>query len=410
MLTKKIISLVIFALFLSLGARTVRADFKLLDAMEEFGEKRFYKTSPTRLQAGPVRVHPTLRTVGTYDTNVLLEDQDNREDYIFNIQPGVVLELPINKHQVVVGYEADIEVFSKSRHARQNDQNQNMFALVDLNFPDFYVNVLEKFSETSGRGGTTFTERIPRYDQSINPKIGYRWNRFIFETGFRHFVRDFRRQVHDSLDFQLSEWTQVLYYEVFARLKALLEYQMAQIDYDDNYQRNGTFHQARIGFDGEIFPNFVVKARTGVQFRNYEESSETDFNGWVAGLAIDYDVRENLKLKLEFEREPIEATFGNVNFFTRHIFRGGLEYKIRPKWLAYSRVKYYRDTYAERSTIGTRVGYRRDDHTTLRLGVQYSPVDWWNLEAAWEYFRRDSNYSTLDYTDHRFTVSSTLAY
>ena len=166
-------------LFLLLTPNPVHADFKILDAIEEFGEKRFVKTTPSRLKLGPVGIYPTLRNTVTFDNNIFLEPNDAKEDVVFNIQPGVILDLPIDAHQIAVGYEADFEVFSKDRHSTQNDQNQNMFALVDLRFPSFYINLLEKFSETSGRAGTTFTSRIPRFDQSVNPKIG-----FFMETSY----------------------------------------------------------------------------------------------------------------------------------------------------------------------------------------------------------------------------------
>jgi len=260
---KKIAPFLIFFLFISVvSPPNLFADFKLLDAIQEFGEKRFVKAKPARLRWGPVRIYPGIRTKMTYDDNILLEDEDGREDVVWNIQPGVILELPINTHQIAVGYEADIEVFSKSRHFRQTDQNQNFFSLIDIRFPNWYINVLDKFAETSGRGGTTFTNRIPRYDHSVHPKIGVRWDRMIIEGGFRHFIRDFRRQVDDSLDFQLVEWTAILYYDLFARLKALIEGQVSQIDYDDNFQREGTFTQTRIGVEGELMPNLTVQARS----------------------------------------------------------------------------------------------------------------------------------------------------
>ena len=114
------------------------ADFKLIDAIQEFGEKRFIKT-PTkpRLKAGPVRIYPQLRKSATYDSNILYEPLDAKEDVVFHIQPGAIIELPIDTHQLAVGYEADFEIFSKSRHSRQNDQNQNFFALADIRFPSF---------------------------------------------------------------------------------------------------------------------------------------------------------------------------------------------------------------------------------------------------------------------------------
>ncbi len=389
---------------------SAKADFQLVDAIKEFGEKRFLDVPPSRLNLGPVRTHSSLRMKSEYDSNVFLEDQDEKQDLIFSVLPGVILDLPINQHRVAVGYEADMEFFSKERHRAQNDQNQNAFALVNLHFPSWYVNVLEQFSETSGRAGTTFTSRIPRYDQSIHPKIGYRWNRLTFEAGFRHFYRDFRRQVDDSLDFQLAEWTGVIYLDLFARLKALLEYQIGQIDYDDNASRQGTINQMRIGLEGEIHPNLTVLARIGPQFRNYEFSSEEDFNSWVADFRVDYDIRSNLSVFAGYTRKAAEATFGNVNYYRQNLIEFGVSYYIRPNVELFGETRLFRQNYSERETLGSQTGFRRDRNLRLTFGATYEPRDWLEFTLKYEYARRHSNFRTFDFNDHIVSLTTGLFY
>lgn len=399
-----------FVFPLVLFSQNLHADFQLLDVIKEFGEKRYIDVPNARLKAGPVNVHPTLRTRTEYDTNILLEDRDGKEDVIFDVLPGVILDLPIQKHRLTVGYEADMEFFSKQRHRTQNDQNQSFFALANLHFPSWYVNVLEQLTETSGRAGTTFSSRIPRIDQSIHPKIGYRWNRLTFETGFRHFYRDFRRQVDDSLDFQLSEWTGVIYLDLFAQLKAFIDYQYAYIDYDDNRTRRGDFNQARIGLEGDLTPNLNVKLRLGPHFRNYEAPAEPDFNSWVADVHIEYVFRDKTTFELDFTRKAVEATFNTVNFYKQHLFGIGVSHELRPNIELFSRMRLYRQNYAERATVGTRTGYRRDDYFNLNMGIKYEPREWLELTGAYELARRDSNFATFDYTDHRFSLATALIY
>lgn len=386
------------------------ADFQLVDAIETFGEKRDTKPLPSRIKAGPVEFHPTMRNSVQYDDNILLENEDAREDIIFNIQPGAILELPLKEHKFAIGYEADFEIFSKSRHAKQTDQNQNFLALADLHFSNFYLNVLENLIETSGRSGTTFTGRVPRIDNSIHPKFGYRFKRVVLETGFRHFTRDFRRQIDDPFDFQVAEWTEVVYYDLFASLKALLEYQLAQIDYDDNASRQGTFNQVRAGLEGEIMPNLSAKVRVGAQLRNYAEPAENDFNSWVGYLRLEYQMRKNLRFNLTLSRRPVEATFGEVNFYREHLLGLGFEYDPLPKWTFFSSFDYLRHGYAERETIGATTIFRRDHHAFVKTGLRYRLQEWLDFELAYEYLRRNSNFSLFDYTDNRVTFASNFTY
>ncbi len=408
--TKRILTSVLSLILVASYVRPAYAEFRLSDAIEEFGERRFLKPLPTRIKVGPVRVHPLLESKVTYDSNILLENRDAREDIVFNIKPGAIVELPFDKHQVSAGYQADFEIFSKSRDAKQNDQNQNFFALFDFHFPNWYVNILEKLSETSSRSGTTFTERVPRIQQSINPKIGYRWKRTIFEGGFRHLVRDYRRQANDNLDFQVVEWTGVVFYDLFARLKAVLEYQFGQMDYDDNYKRNANINQVRMGFEGELLPNVTAKVRTGMQFRDYEVSSEADYHSWIADVLFEYQVRKNVKLEAFFTREPVEATFGNVNYYLEHAVGGGVEYLFRPQWLVFTTFKFKRQNYAERATLGGQTQFRRDHPLSLDSGIRYDFRDWLSFELAYQFLYRQSNFDVFEYRDHQVSFGTTLAY
>lgn len=384
------------------------ADFKLRDAIQEFGEKRFVETTPGNLKAGPIKFHPKLETRATYDSNILREHVDEREDVIFNVKPGAIIELPINKHQIAAGYEADFENFVKRDD--QTDQNQNFFALADINFPDWYINVLEEFSETSDRSGTTFTGRIPRIDNSINPKVGYKWKRLTFETGYRHFLRDFRRHADKALDFTLNEFTGVVYYDLFARLKALVDYHVGFINYPNTFLRNTTFHQMRVGLEGEVHPNVLVKVRVGPHMRNSLSSSEPDFYSWVFKSLVEYRMRNNLTLKAFASREPVEATFNDVNYYLEHQFGGSVEYTFRPKWIVFGETGLTFQNYAERAQIDDVTFYRKDRIFYMKPGLRYLIHPSLQFELAYELGLRRSNFNNFEYVSHVLYLASKLAY
>ncbi len=404
---KKIIA-VFFAAFLFFP-RALHADFRLRDAIQEFGEKRFVETTPGgHIKAGPIRIHPHLTSKASYDSNILREKNDGREDVLFNIRPGAIIELPIDKHQIAVGYEADFENFVK--RTDQNDQNQNFFALADFRFPDWYVNILEELTETSDRAGTTFTTRIPRIDQNVNPKVGYKWKRFTFEAGYRNFLREYRKTGDKALNFKVNEISGVIYYDLFARLKALFDYQLAFIDYPNVFLRNATVNQFRFGVEGEIYPNVKVKVRSGPQFRNYTSDSEHDFYSWVLKSLVEYQMRTNFKLHVFFNREPVEATFGDVNFYKEYSAGAGYVYNFRPQWAIFTDATLTWQRYAERATVGDNSGYRHDRILGLKPGIRYLLNEFVQFELAYEFYLRNSNFKSLEYTDHIVSLTSKLSY
>ena len=410
---KKTRAFVIFFLALeffgTLATLPAFADFQLLDVIQEFGEKRYALLPPPHIRPWRnIRFHPVLRTKVEYDDNILLANQSERRDIVYNLNPAAVVDIPSGRNRLTMGYESEFEIMTINSH--QNDVNQNFFILGNAHFPSWYINVLENFSETSSRSGTTFTTRIPRYDQAVHPKIGYRWKRTVFESGFRHFLRNFRRTVDGPLDFQTSEWTEIIYYDFFAHLKALVEYQLAQIQYRHNSLRDGTFHQARAGFNCNLFPNFVAQVRVGPQFRNYGASTKNDFASWVGYASIEYEYKKKLKLNLSLIRQPAEATFQDINFYLEHGLRLGLEYKMGLRWTAFSQFKFIRERYAERATVNEHTGFRRDNHILVKTGLRYRLLESLEVQLAYEYAMRDSNFSNFDYADNRFSLSTDFQY
>ncbi len=386
----------------------LHADYQLTDNIREFGEKRWIKGMPTRLHAGPLKIHPTLTNKFEYDDNVLLSHTKRRPDFVFKVSPGTILELPINKHQIAVGYQADIETLAVN--SNQNTQDQHFFALTDFHFPDWYINTLEKFDSTSDRSGTTFTQRIHRIDQQVNPKIGYKWKRATFEGGFNHFYRKFSRTVDKPYNFQERSWTGVFYYDLFARLKALADYTFAVIEYPGNTTRNLHVNQGRIGLEGEVMPDMFVKVRAGPQFRTYRYKERHDFNSWMGLANISYKFRKNWRVEFEANRDAIEATFQDVNFYRQYGIRTKVEYRFRHQWLAYEEFHYYRNNYAERAFTTDRSGYRHDNHFVSRTGIRYLFREWLEFQLAYEWLRRNSNFSGQSYNDNRISLTSNLRY
>jgi hypothetical protein len=407
---KKIQQIVCGACFFALlvSPEVARADFKLQDAIREFGEKRWVQVGPTRLKAGPLRIHPSLRNAVTFDDNVYLTRTKRRSDVIFTVAPGVIIELPIDKHQIVVGYEADFETLTINSH--QNAQDQNFFSLVNLHFPSWYVNCLERFMHTSNRAGTTFTERIKRFDHSLNPKLGYKWKRATIEAGYINFFRRFDQSIYKLYNFNQNGLTGVFYYDLFARMKIVLDYMWTQIDYPGDRTRKNTVNQARIGFEGEIFPELLVKFRIGPQFKHYHLRARHNFNSWVGTAELKYQMRQNLRFELGLHREAVEATFDPVNYYIEQGVRFRAEYALRPQWITYLEFGWYLNHYQERATVGDRSGYRRDSHIITKPGLRYLFRDWMEFELSYQFLRRNSNFTFFNYGDHQVTFTSVLKY
>jgi len=72
--------------------------------------------------------------------------------------------------------------------------------------------------------------------------------------------------------------------------------------------------------------------------------------------------------------------------------------------------KYYRDSYTERASVSRRSGFRRDNHFSVETGIRYEPTEWLEVELAYAFFHRNSNFNTFDYSDNRIYLATNLAY
>ena len=92
-------------------------------------------------------------------------------------------------------------------------------------------------------------------------------------------------------------------------------------------------------------------------------------------------------------------------------YPSGVEYLFRPQWALFSNLGLSHHQYSERATSGDLTNaLRRDALISVRSGARYTLNDYIQFELAYEYLRRNSNFSTLDYTDHLVSFSSRLAY
>ena len=60
------------------------------------------------IQLGPFRLLPSLGLSLEYDDNILLTPDDEIDDFIWHITPGITIELPSRRYAIRLGYQADI--------------------------------------------------------------------------------------------------------------------------------------------------------------------------------------------------------------------------------------------------------------------------------------------------------------
>jgi hypothetical protein len=355
-----------------------------------------------------IKIRPRYRQEYEFDRNILREPgNDEKSDSIFREIPGVQVVIPFQDHYVKADYEARLSQFVKFPADIAEDQYFNVEG--GLNFTDMYLRATESLSHTSDRSGTTFTERVPRFENKVDVTGGYQANRFLGEAGYTNFVRNYNRTSDGSLDYHYNQFHTRGYMDVTEKTKLLVDYVLTGYEYPSDSSRDGTSNQISAGFKSRLLPKTSFFSKFGYEHVGYD--SVSDANNFIAEVGVHYDPFAKTVVDLGWVRSTQQATFAGQNDFTQDELFLKLKQHVTQKlsgegYLAYTNQDYRNSSRA--GTAGLFRGERDDDLLTMDLKLLYAFTDWLSGDIRYQYNRRDSNASTFDYTDHLMTVGVSL--
>lgn len=364
-----------------------------------------YSFSQGNMKVGAIEVHPRIKVAEEYDDNIFWEPDNEKEDWITILTPGIRFNLPFNgkRHLLSLDYYADIAWFNK--FSDQNYQNHYITGLLDLNFPEWYVDLKDKFSpKTSDRAETEFTDRVERRDNRFTSLLGREFNKLAFELGYENFWIDYDPIEQDELDRMDNIGTLVGYVQVLPKTKALLEYNYADIGYYNSDSRDGSYNQVRIGLKGSPTDKMTLIGKVGYQDRNYSHSGEPDWNHISAYLDLVERFTERIMLHLNYALTAEESTYRINNFYKINRIRAELRYRIFTKFTIYLGGSFGKHDYPETTTEGNQTDKRNDDLWEAHGGLRYDIKDWLFTEIEYNYRERDSNLDLLDYDDNKISL------
>ncbi len=375
-----------------------------LKFVDDFGEKTGLKDARKRLTAGPLKLHPYVVQQMSYDSNVFLEPNDRKDDVIWVTTPGIIADLNLGDHLIEVDYRCDFENFTK--FSDQNDQNQYFKALVDLSFPDWYVNAEHRLAQTSSRAGTTFTQRIGRLENTTQTTIGYKWNQLQAELDYHLFNRTFNSSTYKQWDYNVNRIGTTLFFELTKKTQAFVEYAHGFIVYRNNRDRDGNFDRVRGGLKGQLLPRLTTITKMGWESRRYRGKNEAGFNGFSAEMAFRYAATSRTAVETGLYHGPEEATFLDVANYTESRMFARLEQKLWTSMLFTTDLSYARQEYDQRTLIAGSWGKRVDDLFRIDTALKYDFKEWWTFSVGYRFAFRNSKFDSFDYKDNVFYVNT----
>lgn len=368
-------------------------------------------------------VKPYFKTRYELTSNVFnAPDTDSDQtDSIFTFTPGVQMLYKTAMGVIGAAYEASFKYFAQ--FDTQNTQDQSFLVYANL-FPtdNVYIRVNEQLEQKGTAAGSSAFDEIDYLDNRVNVVVGYRAGDWIYEFGYENFDRDFASEIavrynhnEDKLDYRI-------YRVIDDNLKVYSGIRIGWVDFSRDPSRDTTYYEIPVGMEGTLSYGVTARAAVGLHHRNLEDTIRNDLTHVVTNISLERSFFAN-KTSVEggFLRRPVESTFSKATTYDEKLWYASVKHLITPTLRGRLSTYVGNRDFEERVFTGTRVivggrafvvppnQVKRDDSVFgLNVGFDYQVRKWLIFHIDYQYSRRDSNISALDYTENVFSLGSTI--
>jgi hypothetical protein len=371
------------------------------------------------IELGPFRLLPSLELSGEYDDNILLTPNNEIDDFIWIISPGLAIELPARRYSVRVGYRADILRYTENdaldtvHHTILGDLRINFAGGLGLRLSDQFL-ITDEFG---GFPVPELTQRIDRTENTLTAGGDYTVReRYTIDLSYKWFLVDYEDDFND-LDRQDHVVAAILFYRIMPKTSVLGEFNYQWIRYDDPavaLDRDSDGWRVKVGVKGDFTAKTSALLKVGWEFKDYVNSAREDWDGLILEGELIWKYREPSELRLFAGRANVESLFddgtlGN-NYYIANYGGAELRHFLTSRLILRVRGLVGVNDYPDPATVGGQTAEREDTFYAVGAGLRYQIRTWLAVEAGYQRLVRDSNFNAFDYTDNRVKGSIILTY
>jgi len=395
-----------------------------------------------RIRIGELKVIPGLTLSGVWDDNIYLANgytnnpnnpgttingklsKPIRSDYIFNVNPGLLVEYGMGERgSLRVGYDGNWAFYKEN--TAQNWNNQK--AVLDFNYKapsgliagltNIYNNGNDPYGDAT-QFGLGFTQK--RWNNDLNAKLGWDFFNRFKAIGYYNF---YKQKYHDERN-ATQNWTDnVLGLEgamrVLPKTWAFLRAHFGTQDYNDqniNSALDASNKRYRIagGLAWDGGGKLGGELNFGWQWLDYDNEFDTkgfryeNRNTWSANTSIDYRVTSTTGLALNITRAIRSTGAARREFYDDTVVGINVTQDLPYKFSAKGGVAYGKNDY--NSLNYERTENREDNNYNAYLGAAYRIRSWLDVSLNYQYMKKDSNDVTQSFTDNQVSLAIGATY
>ena len=356
------------------------------------------------------KITPFISERVEYESNIFQVPSGSQDDVVFKTIPGFVLELPLGRHKIDLGFRTEILRYVDL----ENQDTEHYFVLgnVLLDFPGgLKFKLKEDFARTSDPPGTELTGRIKSSTNVLSPSVEYGFTQ-RYAIGLDYVWAHVRfDDVVNQLDRDEHTVGLTGFYRVQPKTDLLVNFSYGIKDFERASNRDVSRYIGAVGVRGEITSRLLSTFRVGYEVRDPDHGDIGAYSGIVIGGDFVYTPTDRTRITLVTERAVQESVFATNVAFLANLVTLSAEHFLTPKLLLTGRLFGGNGDYFEKARkVNGSFDWRNDWVYAFSVGVEYQIQKWLGVSADYTHSRRDSNFDNFDFKDDLVGAKVTLSF
>jgi hypothetical protein len=369
---------------------------------------------PLGIRAGGFLIYPSLTVDGAYNSNILADDDNEEDDFVFTYSPRIDVRSNFPRHSLRWTLETDIGQYVDHTNENFWDYGTDLAGRLDITRSNRLIGGASYFHGHDSRddpedAGVDVNDEPVEFD-NYGATLGFEqdFNRFnarvlgIFDR--RDYSEDDPNTFEDARDRNLYGGRLRTGYLVSPRINAFIEggYRREERDRTDRgdtppLKRDNDVYDARVGtavdFTGLIFGEVSI----GAAYQEFDESALDSETGLVYGAGLTWNPTQLTSLNLEgnggFESSDVGASD------LQHRIALRVDHELRRNVLIGSRIAYRRDDFQDTNQV--------DNRFDIGPNITYLINRYLSVGAGYTFTTRDSDDEDNEFTRHLVSLRLT---
>ena len=377
--------------------------------------------------------HPFLLVEGKYTDNLYYTSENEEDEFITTVTPGVWVAVPANREEVVDLSSSNTSPggLALSRIKPEATRRMQSYLLYSPEFTMFannsdhdYINhkavgafqynfdaglsidLVEQFNKRNEINNNATGNLDKYYDNLVNLIVTYDLSRkFKIRGDYSNYWLDYDDSANEFRNRTDNSGSLYVFYQFRPKTSAFVQYNYADICYDESSARDSQQHGYFTGVDWDVTAKTRGRAKVGYTEKRFEESGLDDEAGFAMEVQAQHTFTPKRAINVSVSRNYKESSSSTAYAALSSGVNASLLQRFTAKWSGTVSLSFTRDEYEGEYTLGGKTDEREDDTFRAGASLLFEPRDWLSFDLGYYFSTRASNFSVFDFGNNTVYIN-----